>query len=252
MNPAERALVRSQSGPGAGVPFLTSPSSPLTRIEAPLFRVLLQGRLRLPLPLSKRMWCGHSIDSFGHHRAACSRTGVLGRRGFAGESAATRVCGEAGGRVTTNVFVRNMDLGVPWAADSRRLEVVVDGLPLFGGVQLADTTLVSADEELQTVTEWPLQKPDVQRRGCTPSWLVLVPGLAAPGRNRDSHSAESSKRGGCGGTRSFSVRRPNHLLRPCWVGGAGTGLMGWRRRRMRSSATKQWLSVSEGPHSIQV
>ena len=40
VNPAERALVRSQSGPGAGVPFLTSPSSPLTRIEAPLFRVL--------------------------------------------------------------------------------------------------------------------------------------------------------------------------------------------------------------------
>ena len=35
MNPAERALVRSQSGPGAGVPFLTSPSS---QIESPLFR----------------------------------------------------------------------------------------------------------------------------------------------------------------------------------------------------------------------
>ena len=146
MNPAERALVRSQSGPGAGVPFLTSPTSPLTRIESPLFRVLLQRRLRLPLPLSKRMCgCGHSIDSFGHHRAACSRTGVLGRRGFAVESAAARVCREAGGRVATNMFVRNMDLGVPRAADSRRLEVVVDGLPLFGGVQLAvDTTLVSA------------------------------------------------------------------------------------------------------------
>ena len=78
MNPAERALLRSQSGPGAGVPFLTSPTSPLTRIESPLFRVLLQRRLRLPLPLSKRMCgCGHSIDSFGHHRAACSRTGCL-------------------------------------------------------------------------------------------------------------------------------------------------------------------------------
>ena len=33
----------------------------------------------------------------------------------------------------------------PIAADGRRLEVAVDGLPLFGGVQLAvDTTLVSA------------------------------------------------------------------------------------------------------------
>ena len=50
----------------------------------------------------------------------------------------------------------NMDLGVPRAADSRRLEVVVDCLLLFGGVQLA----VDPGEELQTVTEWPLQKQD--------------------------------------------------------------------------------------------
>ena len=50
-----------------------------------------------------------------------------------------------GGRVATNLFVRDMDLGVPNAHDTRRLEVVADGLPLFGGVQLAvDTTLVSA------------------------------------------------------------------------------------------------------------
>ena len=42
----------------------------------------------------------------------------------------------------SNLFVRDMDLGVH---DNRRLEVVADGLPLFGGVQLAvDTTLVSA------------------------------------------------------------------------------------------------------------
>ena len=94
-------------------------------------------------------------------------------------------------------------------------------------------------EELQTVTEWPLQKPNVQRRGRTPSWLVLVPGPVwwfwlwrwaaggpkkpRPGRNRGSHSAKLSKRGGCGGARSFLVRRPNHLLRPCWVGGGGHG-----------------------------
>ena len=63
--------------------------------------------------------------------------GVLGRRGFAVGSAAARCCREAGGRVATNLFMRNMDVGVPRSADSRRLEVVVDGLPLFGGVQLA-------------------------------------------------------------------------------------------------------------------
>ena len=42
-------------------------------------------------------------------------------------------------------MVRDLDLAVPNAADARRLEVVVDGLPLFGGAQLAvDTTLVCA------------------------------------------------------------------------------------------------------------
>ena len=146
MSPSDRALVRSQSGPGAGVAFSASPSSMLTRIEAPLFRVFVQRRLRLPLPLSQRICgCGLSIDRLGHHRAACSRTGALGRRGFALGSALARVCREASGRMATNLFVRNMDLGVPSAGDNRRLEVVVDGLPLFGGAQLAvDTTLVSA------------------------------------------------------------------------------------------------------------
>ena len=46
--------------------------------------------------------------------------------------------------MATNLFVRNVDLGVPRAGDNRRLEVVVDGLPLFGGAQLAVNTLVSA------------------------------------------------------------------------------------------------------------
>ena len=42
-------------------------------------------------------------------------------------------------------MVRDLDLAEPRAADGRRLEVVVDGLPLFGGCQLAvDTTVVCA------------------------------------------------------------------------------------------------------------
>ena len=70
---------------------------------------------------------------------------MLGQRGFALESAAARVCREAGWRVTTNILVRDLDLGTLDARDAQRLEVVVDGLPLYGGVQLAvDTTLVSA------------------------------------------------------------------------------------------------------------
>ena len=52
------------------------------------------------------------------------------------------MCREAGGRVATNTFMRDMGLAVP-ATDNRRLEVVVDGRPLFGGSQI-DTTLVCA------------------------------------------------------------------------------------------------------------
>ena len=75
----EMALLRSQSGPNAGMALSVAPASFLTRIDSALFRVLLLRRLRLPLPLSR------PLDSFGHHRAACSRAGVLGRRGFSVE-----------------------------------------------------------------------------------------------------------------------------------------------------------------------
>ena len=46
--------------------------------------------------------------------------------------------------MSTNVFVRDLDLRAFNHLDGRRLEVVADGLSLFGGAQLAtDTTLVS-------------------------------------------------------------------------------------------------------------
>ena len=87
--------------------------------------------------------CGQPLDSCGLHRAACAQAGVLGRRGWALDSVVARVCREAGGRVTTNVMLRDFNMALPDVADGRRLEVVVDELPLFGGVQLAiDTTLV--------------------------------------------------------------------------------------------------------------
>ena len=44
----------------------------------------------------------------------------------------------------TNVLVRDLDLNLHDHVDARRLEIVADGLPLFGRAQLAiDTTLVS-------------------------------------------------------------------------------------------------------------
>ena len=130
--PQARALVRSQSGPGGSVALTTAPTSVLTKIPPHLFRVVLR-RLCLPLALSQHaVWPSHrSVRPPVSHRMRWA--GALGRRGFALESAAAQVCWEGGGRVTTNVMVRDLDLPVPDASDGRRLEVVVDGLPLFGG-----------------------------------------------------------------------------------------------------------------------
>ena len=79
----------------------------------------------------------------------------MGRRGWVLENVAARVCREAGGRVRTNLAVRDMDLGAHVQLDGRRLEIVVDGLPLWGGSQLAvDTTMVC-----------PLSRDGVAQRG---------------------------------------------------------------------------------------
>ena len=93
-------------------------------MDPPVFRTLLLRRLRLPLPLTVRACrCGLFLDAFGHHRSACAVSGVLGRRGFAVESAAARICREASARVMANVFVRDLDLGVVDRLDARRLEI---------------------------------------------------------------------------------------------------------------------------------
>ena len=55
-----------------------------------------------------------------------------------------QMCREAGGRVATNVLIRDLDLGEFNAFDNLQVEVIADGLTLWQGEQLAtDTTLVS-------------------------------------------------------------------------------------------------------------
>ena len=141
----EEALLRTQGGPLASVPFTSLPTMRETSFDPQPFRLLLLRRLRLPLTLSAR-WCrcGRPLDSLGHHQSACSRAGVLGHRGHPMETVMTRICREAGARVRTNVMVRDLDLGAFNRLDGRRLEIIADGLPLWRGAQLAvDTTLVS-------------------------------------------------------------------------------------------------------------
>eukprot|EP00972_Heterocapsa_arctica_P060164 8874430-Heterocapsa_arctica.AAC.1 len=55
-----------------------------------------------------------------------------------------RVCREGGARVRTNVLVRDLNVAGVRPDDGRRIEVIAEGIPLYGGAQLAiDTALVS-------------------------------------------------------------------------------------------------------------
>ena len=144
VGPAELALLDSQSGPFAARLLTVRPVGPEFALDSALFRVLLLRRLRLPLPLAPaRCRCGRPLDAVGDHVAACPRSGVLRARGGPLERAAARVCREAGAAVATHVLVRDLNLQAH-RHDERRIEVIANGLPLWGGSQLAvDTTLVS-------------------------------------------------------------------------------------------------------------
>ena len=55
-----------------------------------------------------------------------------------------RICREAGARVKENQLLRDLNI-VAQADDQRRIEVIANGLPFWGGKQVAiDTTVVSA------------------------------------------------------------------------------------------------------------
>ena len=60
-----------------------------------------------------------------HHRATCSRVGILGGSWYSLKSAAAGVW-EAGARVSTNVFLRDFSLDTV-QANGRMLEVVAEG-----------------------------------------------------------------------------------------------------------------------------
>ena len=194
----------SQSGPGGSVAAAALPTRDEFRLQDDTFRCVLLRRLRLPLPLEPRACrCGGALHPLGDHRTACPTAGVLVRRAGPLERAVARVCREAGARVATNVFLRDLNLGMP-LSDRRRLEVVANGLPGFGGVQVAvDATLVSP----------------VRRDGTNQPRADASPGLAL--REATDHKRRSTYpefRGARRGAASLSL--------PSRLGGAG----GMRRK----------------------
>ena len=261
---ASRALLPSQAGPGGSLALTALPTREEFMLQDDTFRYVLLRRLRLPLPLEARACrCGGALDELGDHRAACSTAGVLVRRACPLERAAARVCREAGARVATNVFLRDLNLGLP-LTDGRRLEVVAHGLPAFGGVQVAvDVTLVSplrrdgssrsrADHEpglaLRTAAERKhrVTYPEFQRaRRCRLTVLALEVGgrwgeeteaflhriaqgraLASPAAQRTAVAAAYRRRGADARSRSAGSVRCEPLPTPN---------RRWRRVRQRAA-----------------
>ena len=187
-------MLRSQHGPLAAA-LTALPTSRATTIAPQPVRLLLCSGLHLPLPLSHRTCrCGRQLV-FGHHRAACPEAGVLVKRAFSLDCAAAQVCREAGARVSSNMFVRDMDLATFNALDGRRLEIVADGLTLclFSGL------MGRPGQELQTTTvpfwRWHAagRKPPIsssQERMVVHVWWSLPPSSAGAGTVRRHSSSQ--------------------------------------------------------------
>ena len=123
----ERALIRSQTAPRSAMPFIALSSSRFSRFD--------------PQPLRVLSSCADStFPSLCPYTKLIRPSTRRGSRakGYPLESAAVRVCLEAGARVRTNVMVPDMDLLPAAALHGTRLEVVADGLSLYRGAQLAN------------------------------------------------------------------------------------------------------------------
>ena len=153
LQPPERALLRSQSGPGAATWLTALPTEAGTTFPSHLLQVALRRRLRLPLPPRSR-WCGHGglpgcrqqVDPLGDHAAACPRTGLLQRRARPLEHAWTRVAREAvgaEGQVVPQQWLVNTTVRGVGPEDRRRLDLVVHGASATGTALCCDATLVS-------------------------------------------------------------------------------------------------------------
>ena len=94
----ERAMMRSQIGPLASAPFVSFPVDRTSRIRRTFPSALASQASSAPR-------CGRLLVAKGHHRAVFATVGVLGRRGWALESVAARVCREGGARVRAKVCV---------------------------------------------------------------------------------------------------------------------------------------------------
>ena len=116
-----------QSCDPSGLLHVPHPPLSSTPFAAPFDEALL------PVPPYRFLW--------PPPRSLCSVTGSCSS-GFCGGERGCQSVSWGWGEGLNQQMVRDMDLAIPIPGDSRRIEVLADGLALFGGVQLAiDTTL---------------------------------------------------------------------------------------------------------------
>lgn len=154
LNPASRAMLRSQAGPQAAAWLTAIPSEPGTTLPPHYMHRALRRRLRLPLPLARARCggdgapgCGEPLDRLGDHCAACPRSGALARRAHVLEHAWVRVAREAvgaEGRVVPQQWLARTNTPHISPDDRRRLDLVVHGASPHGETWCCDATLVSA------------------------------------------------------------------------------------------------------------
>ena len=121
------------------------------------FHILLSERPRLPLPLTARTSrCHRDLDTLGDHRAACTHSGTLCRRGCALERAAATVWRQAGPRAAANMRLADLGLVIN-RLDDRGLEVV------------ARPSTLGRCGVGQWTAPWPITPPARRlSRGCAP------------------------------------------------------------------------------------
>ena len=146
---AELSLLRSQSGRNCARGLTAVPSDPALTLRPAKLNTVLCRRLRLPvLQLGSHCeGCGKRLDCFGDHRCACMKSGRVQARAKPVELAWARVFREAGKEEGATVrwqhMLRHTTLSVD-PEDNRRVDVLVEGLPLYFGRPLfCDTTLRS-------------------------------------------------------------------------------------------------------------
>ena len=86
------------------------PTYDKTQVDIRLFNILYCTSKRKTPPTARVCRCGGELDILGDHRAACATAGVLVRRAVPVERVVAQICREAGGRVATDVFLRELNL----------------------------------------------------------------------------------------------------------------------------------------------